>query len=104
MGQVTPETIKMVRAARERGEWPPLTAHEIEQLCWTWERYQETQAIHREVTVNLWADLDERGNVVACGPHGGNCGRTFKMFEKMPSAMQGDHRVYLVGKVLVPDK
>lgn len=40
MGQITNATIKMIRDHIARGEHPPLTAHEIDQLATAWERGQ----------------------------------------------------------------
>jgi hypothetical protein len=40
VGQITSETIKLIRNALARGEAPPLTAWEYEQLCHAWETRQ----------------------------------------------------------------
>lgn len=66
MGQVTASTIKMVRAALERRESPPLTKWEYEQLCQAWERVQAPTApagaqatIRNQLAYIAAYDLDE---------------------------------------------
>lgn len=44
MGQITTETIKMIRSAIDAGKHPPLTLWEVSQLAWAWERWQATLA------------------------------------------------------------
>lgn len=71
MGQITSATIKMIRDYIARGEHPPLTIHEIDQLTTAWERVQPAASV--EPVTTLRHALEHARAWISTAPHGDNC-------------------------------
>lgn len=64
MGQITKATIKMIRSYVSRGEVPPLTAHEVDQLATAWERQAVASAKPHSIDEDAYV-IDRLSKILA---------------------------------------